>query len=85
MLAVIIDRIRDEAAIVRTRALSVLSDVISNKTSQSLQIILKELFLSRYSEINEINLQNLDEENEFLKWKSFVSLLEKVNIYLKKK
>lgn len=79
MLAIIIDRVRDEAAIVRTRALSILSDIISNKTSQALQLILREVFLYPYSEVTSISLRNCEGEGEFLKWKSFVTLLDKVH------
>lgn len=78
MLAIIIDRIRDEAAIVRTRALSILAEIIANKTSQALQMILRDLFIYPYSDMNAINLSNCDKENEFLKWKTFVGYLDKV-------
>ncbi|KAK6627283.1 hypothetical protein RUM44_009760 [Polyplax serrata] len=78
MLAIIIDRIRDEAAIVRTRALSILAEIIANKTSQALQMILRDLFIYPYSDMNAINLSNCDKENEFLKWKTFVGYLDKI-------
>lgn len=81
MLAIIVDRIRDEAAIVRTRALAILSDIISSKTSLALQLILRDLFIFPYSEMNSINLRNCDKEMEFLKWKTFVSLLDKVGAF----
>lgn len=77
MLAIVIDRIRDEAAIVRTRALSVIGELLSNKTSPTVKRLLDEIFINPYVNMSVINTENQN-ENGFMKWKTFVAAVDKV-------
>lgn len=79
MLAIIVDRIRDEAATVRTRALMILSELISAKSSPTVLHLMQDIFVKPYLNMSSIcNITNSN-ENDFLKWKTFVASLDKVS------
>lgn len=79
MLAIIVDRIRDEAATVRTRALSILSELISNRCSPTVLHLMQDIFVKPYLNMSSISNITNSKENDFLKWKTFVASLDKVS------
>lgn len=76
MLAIIIDRVRDSAPTVRSKALAALADVVSNRTSPTVHSLVCAVFLDPYKSQPEIDFSA--RERDFVKWANFVAAFDEV-------